>query len=428
MGDRLNGAGFDVYLLDLPGHGDSTDFYSFPHAEHCVAATIGSLARMGKISPDHTILIGHSMGGAVAIRMADHIPVAATVAISPGPLEFPRRMPSNLLVFSAQYDIPLLKQIAEKLAQAAQGTREYPEDFVQRRAFALERIPRALHVSLIYDSRVDREMIRWAAESLAGPLTSEGIHDEMAAGYAGLFGILLMFPFIASLLARVFKAQPSSSTDDSPFARDRVLLIWTVASFFGVSFLFLFQPLRFLHMLSGDYLAGLLLVSGIVALALNSKAAASLRKMESRSFCLAVLLAFGISAAVGAWLNWQMSSAWPNFPRWIRFFALLPVCWIFSFAEEVLLGPVGRGRSCAKRFMLFLAMRLELWLACMLALFLMGSAQVMLLILVVYLALISVLVRLGSDALRRRSGNAVAAAAFDAILAAWFIATLFPLT
>jgi hypothetical protein len=49
------------------------------------------------------------------------------------------------------------------------------------------------------------------------------------------------------------------------------------------------------------------------------------------------------------------------------------------------------------------------------------------LLLVDYLAAFSVAQRLGGDSVHRRTGSATAAATFDAILACWFIAAVFPL-
>ena len=72
-------------------------------------------------------------------------------------------------------------------------------------------------------------------------------------------------------------------------------------------------------------------------------------------------------------------------------------------------------------------MRLELWLACVFAYFALFSGEALIVILVVSFAAFSVLHGL----LPMRyyaTGSATAAASFGAILAAWFIAAVFPLT
>jgi len=92
------------------------------------------------------------------------------------------------------------------------------------------------------------------------------------------------------------------------------------------------------------------------------------------------------------------------------------------------LGPVRSRGARAKRFGVFLLLRLEIFLACTLGYYALASGQVLLVILFVYLAIFSILQRLASDALRARTGAATATALFGAILGAWFIASLFPLT
>jgi hypothetical protein len=56
------------------------------------------------------------------------------------------------------------------------------------------------------------------------------------------------------------------------------------------------------------------------------------------------------------------------------------------------------------------------------------SGQALILLLVTALAIFSIFQRLGTDAVRQRTGSAPAAALFGAILGAWLIASVFPLT
>ncbi|MGH9859834.1 MAG: hypothetical protein ACRD5F_07410, partial [Candidatus Acidiferrales bacterium] len=68
-----------------------------------------------------------------------------------------------------------------------------------------------------------------------------------------------------------------------------------------------------------------------------------------------------------------------------------------------------------------------IWAMMILAFLVLRSNQVLIPLLAVYLALFSIAQRLGADAIRRRTGSAAAAAVFSAILAAWYIAAVFPL-
>ncbi len=141
--------------------------FTFPRAQLCATASGENLdSATASVDPRTTVLVGHSMGAAIAIRMADREPVLATIAISPAPMNLPLRMPANLLVFTAQYDIPLLAKEAKDLEGAAGGKRHAPEDFAQLRAFDLERIPFATHTSLLLDRRVAHRSELWAMRAL----------------------------------------------------------------------------------------------------------------------------------------------------------------------------------------------------------------------------------------------------------------------
>ena len=52
IGERLVASGVRVYLIDLPGHGDSTDHFTFVRSEQCATAAVETLAKSGKIQPD----------------------------------------------------------------------------------------------------------------------------------------------------------------------------------------------------------------------------------------------------------------------------------------------------------------------------------------------------------------------------------------
>jgi pimeloyl-ACP methyl ester carboxylesterase len=442
IGSDFAGHGFRTYLLDLPGHGHNTDSFSFSRAEQCATVAVESLIRTQAIDPDKTILVGHSMGGAIAVRMADREPVKATIAISPAPMTLPRRMPSNLLVFSAQFDIPALKRQARALVLAAGGERAALEDFGEQRAFQLVDSPLSTHTSMLLDRSIAHRSELWAMQSLFPTIPAKTLavnlalatyetfgHGRRRLGGAivGLLGLLLIFPLAVTGASNL--SVPVQT--DLPLAQPRfplVLVEGVSCALVAVLLLMLWTPLRFVHLYSGDYFASLLLIVGVLLIALNRNATRQSCSWNARALFAAALLGFGVILAFGAWLNWQLADLWLNAPRWQRFAEVLPVAAIFSFAEEVVLGPVGGGRRRALRFAVFLALRLELWLACLLAYFAFASGQALILVLVETLAGFSILQRLATDALRARTGSATAAAFFGAILAAWFIAAVFPLT
>ena len=78
--------GLRVYVPDLPGHGRSPGPFSPEQAESCSASLLRGLAARGMIVPNRTIIAGHSMGGAIALRIAEKFRPAGIIAISPAPM------------------------------------------------------------------------------------------------------------------------------------------------------------------------------------------------------------------------------------------------------------------------------------------------------------------------------------------------------
>jgi pimeloyl-ACP methyl ester carboxylesterase len=442
LAEDFAGHGFQSYAIDLPGHGDTKDGFSFARAENCATAAVEALIHARAIDPKTTILVGHSMGGSIAIRMADRDPVAATIAISPGPTIPPKRMPTNLLVFSASADLRVLKEAAQSLSDLAGGQRNAPGDFAQQRAFQLQLLPHSTHTSLITDRRVAHNSEQWAMQSLFPDISPETVvlnldlatyetfgngRRRLAGGALGFIGILLIFPSIVSLFAKI--GGPTSPEVPGLAPRVPALLAEVaICAMIGVLILTLGVPLKFLHLYTGAYLVSLLSIVGVLLLILNLGFALEYASLKPLRLVAAALLGFATFLGLGAWMNWQLSDAWLNTPRWLRFAGILPFLWIYFFAEEVVLGPVRTGAARAKRFGVFLLLRLEIFLACTLAYYALASGQVLLVLLFVYLAIFSILQRLAADALRSRTGAATACALFGAILGAWFVASLFPLT
>lgn len=442
LGQDFAGHGIRAYLPDLPGHGDNTQPFSFARAEDCAAQAVAAIIRDDSLDPAKTILLGHSMGGEIAVRMADKIPLAATIAISPAPMVMPRRMPSNLLVFSAQFDVWQLKDQAAALQNAAGGDRTNPQDFAQQRAFDLVEVPFATHTSMLTDRTVAHRAELWAMQALVPQADSKTLalnldlgtygtfgrgRMRLAGAVFGLIGLAMISPLCIAIAGKA-GGEAIEPIEQTPPPRWILLGEGMIGAMFGVLLLVKVSLLGFIHLYAGDYLASEALVMAIVLLLFNRAAARTALSARIRTLVAAGALAIAFLLAFGAWFNWETADLWLNAPRWVRFAELLPFACIFLFAEQSTLGPVGSGKARLARFGVFLALRFEIWLACVVAFFALASGQILLPILVVQFALFSAAQGLVSDALRRRTGSLAAAALFGAILTAWFVAAVFPIT
>jgi pimeloyl-ACP methyl ester carboxylesterase len=493
LGESLAAAGFLVYLIDLPGHGDNTDPFSFSRAEECSGAVVELLLQRGEITLDRTVLVGHSLGGDIAIRLADRFTARATIAISPGPLlpvpgvpahlhvyDMPKQTPDTLLIFSGGFDVPgfaygakeMLARFGGEIAPAHDGF--HPRQLVT--------IP-ATHTSLVFDERVRSMSAAWAQNAMEPYLIpleggSPGPLDRFL-DVALPLGVVLLFPGLAShltLLSRFIVGTCAESNERMGFGR--VALIWAGGAVAGTAFVAAWDPLRFLRLYTGSYLASLALVFGAIAIAgsrlgrfpgplgsvgLAPRVPPPSGNLEAYAWrrlirIVAVWLLFGgamafyLVLAFGWAFSLSLGDLWMNSVRWWRFLILIPCVLPYSFAEELVVGAPSRywrhernehGAAMgwqdhepawtrwwagAQRLLRWITLRFLLWAPMVAALFLVRSDHVLAAVMAPAFLAVSLGQRLGADVIRRRAGSLVPGAIFSAILAAWFIAAVFPLT
>lgn len=460
FGTEFAAAGFRVFSPDLPGHGDNSQSFSFPRAESCASSLLNYLKDHSEILPSRTIVAGHSMGGAIAIRLADRFAAAGTIAISPAPMSpmptippqfllyaMPHTLPDNLLVLRGGLEPSATADADRALVKLAQGiARQYRPELdslsegrnLPRAKWAL--IPFASHVEMLWDRRVSQQSLEWARESLqshsvpaARLRTKEDWQTSPRAlrlpaigGALGVFGILCLFPAAATLIAKIAKLSlvPQEWRWLHPL---RILAHVGIASAVSVGILNFWIPLKWLRMATGDYLGSFFLLIGLYLLFVFRGLVRKQSLGKLPAWLAGAALSLGIVLGLGAWLNWRLDNAVMNAARWARFVPLALACFPWCLAEELMLGPPDPRRRVS-RFLICHASRLLAWVILVLAFFVLHSGQLLIVLLAIFLALFSICHRLGMDGLRRRTGSSGAAALFGAILWAWFLAAALPLT
>ena len=201
-------------------------------------------------------------------------------------------MPSNLLVFSGQYDLRALKREARSLQKDAGGERTDAEDFLQARAFHLDTVRYASHTSQLFSSQVEADARDWIINSFEAAAGNDlGVYPwssrfdwtqqeeeaptirsrlrnawfsiERLGPLTGLLGLLLLFP-LAVQIAGASSGKKREESESAQPSRWLVLLEGFVCALVGVLLLTLFLPMKFLHMYTGDYLASILLIFGVL--------------------------------------------------------------------------------------------------------------------------------------------------------------------
>jgi pimeloyl-ACP methyl ester carboxylesterase len=432
--------GLRVFVPDLPGHGRSDGPFSYERSDQCSENLVRELVARGLLNPERAILAGHSLGGAIALRVASRVPVAGVIAISPAPMR-PLRgispemmpfhdfgaLPAHSLVMTAAWESERIRGGTKDLVPIpGDGTSEYIV------------VPRSTHVSILFDGTAMSDAQNWAIRVLH--LESQPAlptHRGLLGFFAGFAGILLLAgPFLRETLQSKKQTVPIVETLVA-VSQTRALFEYGIIALGAVGLLSYWNPLRVLHLFEGDYLASFLLVLGVVLLVLHSN---SLRGLFSASvgdaqparplyFTLlaAAFAAFLLHFLVTAWIDLTFSEAWITAARWPRFLPLFLVALPYHAAEEFLLGPALPGEGL-RRLLTALSLRLVAWGGIVVGIFVLHSGEVLLVLLAPYFGLFCLLQRWGMDVVREVTASPAATALFGAILLAGFCLVVFPTT
>lgn len=421
--------GLRVYAPDFPGHGRTPGPFSPARAEECGEALVRELLARGAITPERTILAGHSMGGAIAARIASRVSVAGVIAISPAPMRAAHGVSAEKLLF---HDLPALPPHSLVMSGAIEleSMRGNAADLVASRKDGSARyleIPAATHVSILFGSAAMRAAQEWSAQVLNLPLSGTlPSHRPLIGALAGFAGLLLIAgPFLREAVGKM--GQEEAATTGASISVLQLFLEFSVGAILAVLLLQFWIPLKRIGLFQGDYLASFLLFLGAALIAAHWSTvrlafASSPRQVLAAAFAGVVLLLL-----VTAWLDLTFYEAWLTASKWARFPFLLAVLLPYHFAEETLLGPVRTGKKW-RRLALALSLRLITWGALMAGVLFLHSGEILMGLLALYMTLFNLMQSSAMGIVREETGSAAAAALFGAILQAGFCLVIFPIT
>ncbi|HEY8346433.1 MAG TPA: alpha/beta fold hydrolase [Symbiobacteriaceae bacterium] len=176
-GYALARQGFDTYVMDQPGHGESQqplppwqDPDNTALGEN-VRAVVDELIATGRAQPGKIALIGHSMGASAVLQAATgDSRVRATVAISGvGTAPDPANRPANLLMLAAQLDPAMIREwVRQAAARAGGGDGQMGVlygDFAAGTAWEADLVPARGHLTILYDVTVVARAAHWIHSS-----------------------------------------------------------------------------------------------------------------------------------------------------------------------------------------------------------------------------------------------------------------------
>ena len=418
-----------VFVPDLPGHGKTPGPFSPQRVESCAEALVRDLSARKAIIPQRTLLAGHSMGGAIATRVAANVSVAGAIAISPAPMHPSRDVAPELLLFptppvlaahslvlSASWEPASIRRIAEDLVTQSTNT---PVKY--------ETIPRTTHVSILFAPATFEAIRSWTSQTLGTNPTAPYPKNMPALGC--IFGVLGLVILVPPFLREVAGTQPpevatAATAAPIPFLRTAIFLV--VFSALTVAVLHFFVPFQFLHIFQAGYVASFLFIVGAAMLVSHRTALPPIKSFFNLTATACAAAAYVLLLLFGTWLELTFYESWLTPARWLRLplLAVLLIPW--HLAEEIFLGaPVARKKI--RRFLEFLVFRLIAWLILVAAIFYLHSGQFLFVLLATNILLFSLLQRLATDVIRLQTRSVAAAAIFSAILLAGFALAILPI-
>jgi pimeloyl-ACP methyl ester carboxylesterase len=421
--------GMHVYTPDFPGHGRSPGRFTPDQAVSCSLSLARGLAARGMIYPQHTILVGHSMGGAVAMLVAEKFRPAAVIAISPAPMVAANGVADIDLLFHQKANLTpntliMVGDLEPKwlTANAQELVSGSPQPAVK-----FERVKWNSHVTVLFSRAVVREARNWAARALNRTDTAKDWafpSRANAVGAAlGFLGILLLAgPFLYEMVGK--EPQEEARPANLPSA---LMMIFEcgVASLVAILILRFWVPLRFLHLFEGDYLASFFLIVGAVLLVLHYRLARAQFPVKAPFLLGAAFSALVLHFLVTGWFELTLTGMWMTAQRWARFPAVFLAAFVFFCALESLLGPATLARQRILQALLLIA---TCWLVLAAGVVYFNSGMFLLVLLAGYFAFAFLFAYLGAQLVRKLTASATAAAVFGAILVAGFCLALFPLS
>jgi hypothetical protein len=304
----LADAGFEVYSIDLPGHGDSREPF---HALRARSAVRQVLERLG---PD-TVVAGHSLGGALLLDIASERHVSAMVLFSPAPAPLVSFQADRTLLLVGQFDPGGIRAFAPRIADVGGSSVEARD------------LPWVGHSGGLFRP--------WVIEDVAQWLDGES-PQQLFTGRRLLLLMLILISGLAAgvaLLATrgaVLQQEPSAPTVAGS------LLDYVMAALAAAVVQVVVNAGAWLRLFATDYLVGFFFLTGLflLLLRLRSRPAISLRNTRVALTAAACLLLLAV------WFGGEIAHTAVSGSRWWRFAAVAGMSLPLFLADQLVLGRI----------------------------------------------------------------------------------------
>lgn len=433
--------GYVAAVFDFSGHGKNPR--PFPsdleqaHTEESpltadLRAALDYVRGLPSVDPGRVALIGYSMGSAVVTRYArdHHQEIAATIAVSGIFSDVLPAQPRNLLWLTGAWEMASLKAVARDALAACSGHEpgELSGDLAAGTACKLVFVPHAEHVTMPFNPVTLSETLSWLDTTFDHQ--GNGALDGRIVWFL-LFYIcmaVLFVPFTGAFLSRSAGGGEPVSVfwGASPLEMTGFLLVAVIPAI-AVPLILSIVPHGLLPLVAGNYVLAFFWLYGmlmlILLIALRSLTSATFARLFSwRTILTASLLFLGCMATFGLLAETTVLNMLPTPRRWPIIGASLLIVLPYCTASEY----ISRTNYPRYRWVLPALVKMLFGLSLGIGIVL-GAPFVLILF---FPALI--LLFIGSGLFARRiyslTGNPGISGLFTALIFAWLIGVIFPIT
>jgi pimeloyl-ACP methyl ester carboxylesterase len=385
----LSDAGFEVFTIDMPGHGDSGTAFNALRARDAVDQVFERLA------PD--TVLGHSLGGSLLLDVMHERHVKNMVLFSPAPVPLESIQADRMLVLVGQFDPPLLRSFAVQMNRDHTGSVDIRD------------LARVGHSGGYTRPWVIEDVIVWL-----GGQTNRGHTRSRLTLLA-----LMMASGIGAGLS-LLRMAPSTAIPEKPATPTHVrVLHYVIAALLSALLLAVVDVASWVGFFTTDYLVGFIFVTG-VALALSSRP----QWTTSARNVLIALLASAYVIALAHWAVSELAHVALTETRWRRFPLVVALGLPLFIADEFLLRPIPSRWSAT---VIAFTTRLLLAAIAVSGVLILNRRSGFLVIVAPLITMFWMALWMAGEVVRKRT-DPLATAFFAAVVQAWTFSALFVTT
>ena len=383
--------GFEVYAIDLPGHGDSKAKFETAQAEEAIRNTVAKLG-------ENTILLGHSLGAGLLLDLAASQRFPTIVLLAPPPLATSEIQADRVLIATGAIDVPRIRNfvpIAEDIGGA------HVEAWI---------LPWAGHSAAIFSPVYIRRVVDW--------LGGDGGKGRTVWRIVAIVAMFVAGVVLGIKLIDQDHPGPSgspSSAEEGGWGLRTTVVVYVAACCGALFILKFFNPVWWLRLFTTDYLVGFILVAGtLLAIFAKRVRPQNLFRALGAAAYVIVVLGFIVSS------NLVHMSLWAD--RWWRFPCIAAAGLPLFFADEAVIRPL---RPRWKSTIVALTTRGLLLAFLLVGVLILNRENAFLFLIAPLITIFWIALWFASGVVHRSTQNAFAAALFAALVQGWAFAAWF---